>query len=726
MVDPVADPGEDRCADPGTATGGETPPEAAAGAGGGAAAAAAETAAAAPVSAATPPSPEQPLQPTAPTSPAADAATTQAPALPPAAMAGAAGAAAAPVGAADKLREESPMLHLDLYNFDCPEAEGSRYVLTSPRSLEACARCAVKPVELLARSLSELVKEAPGRSMRVAAGLYEVYELDRQRKLQQCREERERIIREEKRRLFAPLGIGNPPFSPASRIAFKSNPAAASSAPVVNGGGSPARQPRAGPGAGPPSAAPPATGTRAKKSHSLDSLQKRREGLSTKTSSDSGASSSYSGDSFRDKWPKELPRTKTVATMTSLVGRSFSLGDLSHSPQTTKKVERIVREMKKKGLKEVPERDRKIAALMIAKQQEESILKEQRYSAHLQWDLQRRQVERKREQEEREKQRALVQCHRLWESKLEKRRTKLSREQEEAALLKYKQSLMEEEKWREHLEKQERMRRERLEKAALEDKKKKCHQVHNLKAREESKKEAIEQEIQLLEEKLSLAAQKRLKKEQQLQREKKLLNQAEKRKHAAILKELAKQEAEEKAVLRASLEGNLNKAQENYEQLIEKRNQELRERAKREERQLQRAKLVAEKRAMEQKEHLKALAEASERKLQHAAQVVEEGVQQKARKVVQSRLEKEKLQKVNKRKVEQCEDTRRREILLSIEKKLERSEQICKEKKTVLENARSVARASFHVREKVREEMNMRTFDKMAFDAELQASLVKK
>ncbi|XP_053240905.1 coiled-coil domain-containing protein 177 [Podarcis raffonei] len=693
MVDPVADAGEKKDAEPGSA----------AAAGGDEASAAAAPAPAATAAAASS------------SSSAADGAS-------PASASGAAAEAAAPPGGdAGQLREESPMLHLDLYNFDCAEAEGSRYVLTSPRSLEACARCAVKPVELLPRSLGELVKEAPGRSMRVAAGLYEVYEMDRQRKLQQCREERERIIREEKRRLFTPLLTASLPSSPAPRIAFKS----------TSGSCTPVGQTRTGCLPPPPAASAAAsaapTGARTKKSHSLDSLQKRRDGHSTKTSSDSGASSSYSGDSFRDKWPKELPRTKTVATMTALVGRSFSLGDLSHSPQTAKKVERIVKEVKrKKGLKEVSERDRKIAALMIAKQQEESILKEQRYSAHLQWDIQRRQAEQRREREERQKQRALLQCHQLWESRLERRRSKVSQEEQAAALLKQKQSWQQEEKWREHLEKQEKMRRERQEKALLDDKKKKRHQEHNLKAQEEVKKEAMEREVQLLQEKLSLAAQKKLKKEQLLQREKRLLNQAEKRKHEIILKEKAKQEAEEKAVLRASVEGSLNKAQEKYEQLVEKRNQELRERAKREEMQIQRAKKAAERRDREQKEYLKALARASERKLQHAAQVAEEVVQQKAQKVVQSRLEKEKVQKVNKRKVEENEDIRRREILQSIEKKLERSEQICKERKNVLENARSVARASFHVREKVREEMNIRTFDRMAFEAELQASLVKK
>ncbi|XP_075783447.1 coiled-coil domain-containing protein 177 isoform X3 [Pelodiscus sinensis] len=617
MVDPAAEPGEEKCTDPGGAAGDGAPLAAAPAAGEGA---------------------PRPPPPT-------------------------------PAGEPGRRREQSPLLHLDLFNFDCPEAEGSRYVLTSPRSLEACARCAVKPVELLPRALSELVREAPGRSMRVAAGLYEVYEMDRQRKLRQCREERERIIRAEKRRIFTPLMISSLPSSPAARLSFKTTNGSCDLTP--------------GPGA-------PTGGTKTK-SHSLDSLQKRREGFSAKTSSESGTSSSYSGESLRDRWPKGNPQTRTVAAMNSLVGRSFSLGDLSHSPQTTKKVEKIVKEVKKKkGLKEVPQRDRKIAALMIAKHQEENILSEQRYAAHLQWDSQRRRAEQLKEQEEREKQRALLQCQKMWESKVEKRRGKLTKGLKETAMIKQRQCLMYEERWKEQAEKQDRMKRDKLERAILEDKQKKLHQEHNLKVKEEDKKEFLEREEQLLQDKLSSAAQKKLKKEVQLQKEKKLLNQAEKLKHETLLKELARQEAEEKEMLKTSLEVNLHKAQENYEQLMEKRNQELREKAKREEMQIQRAKLAAERKEREQKEHLEALAKATERKLQHAAQVAEEVVQQKARKVVLSRLEKEKMQKVNKQKVEQYEDFRRREILLSIEKKLERSEQIFKEKKTVLENARDL------------------------------------
>lgn len=106
--------------------------------------------------------------------------------------------------------------------------------------------------------------------------------------------------------------------------------------------------------------------------------------------------------------------------------------------------------------------------------------------------------------------------------------------------------------------------------------------------------------------------------------------------------------------------------------------------------------------------------------------VAEERAKEKAQRAVQSRQEKEKLQKLNRQRVEEEEKQRRLELLQSIERKLEKSEQIFKEKKAVLESARSVARASFHVRDKVREETNMRTFDKMALEAQLKASLDEK
>jgi len=42
-----------------------------------------------------------------------------------------------------------PIPVLDLDNFESDTADGCEYVLTSPRSLQACAKLKLKPVQLL-------------------------------------------------------------------------------------------------------------------------------------------------------------------------------------------------------------------------------------------------------------------------------------------------------------------------------------------------------------------------------------------------------------------------------------------------------------------------------------------------------------------------------------------------------------------------------------------------
>lgn len=763
----------------------------------------------------------------------------------------------------------SPKMHLDLYNFDSPAAEGSRYVLTSPRSLEACARCGVKPVELLPRPLADFAREAPGRSMRVATGLFEVYERERHAKLRQCREERERIVREEKRRILqATVNSGSsasPPSvdktGPSSTQPPKSGPVISSSVPDVGASSrvtasgqisktataviskapapslstspksahpGPTLSPKTGSAAsspsskggiqgsakhplsssteqvkttqplssGPPpvvrkssggkssntfprstpkppsfpranstlasSASKPAVQSSGKplngvtrgpftqhnghlgfhskvraKSHSLESLQRRMDPIcsststttttTTCTSSESGASSSYSWDGARDHWARfSSPRARTLATFNSLMGRSLSLGDLSHSPQTTQKVERIVKEVKRRGLKAVSERDRKIAALMLARYQEEDIMSQTRYVAHLQWDSERRMEELRREQEDREKQRAVLQCQRVWQTQVSIRQQRLSQQERESVAAKMRQAEENEERWRELAEQQERNRLLRLQQAAREEKQKKALQEQNLKALEEERAAMLEQERLLLKEKLTMAELKRQEKEHQAQEERRGLNKAEKRRHAALIQEIARREQEEREEARRAADEKLSRSLENYEQIVERRGQELKEKAKREEKQIQKARKAAEKREKQQQQLLEARVKEAEKRAQQAALLAEEKAKERAQRAIQCRQEKERLQKLNRQRVEEEERQRRLELLQSIERKLEKSEQIFKEKRAVLESARSVARASFHVRDKVREETNMRTFDKMALEAQLKASLDEK
>ncbi|CAI9531548.1 unnamed protein product [Staurois parvus] len=531
-------------------------------------------------------------------------------------------------GTPGRQREHSPMLHLDLYNFECPEAEGSRYVLTSPRSLEACARCMVKPVELLSRSLSDLVREAPGRSMRVATGLCEVYEIERQRKLKMCREERERIIRQEKRRIL-PLVLSSSLGSPSSS---KAPSRAELSAPVVpkrydsppytgtqrsNTPLSDSERSKSLPSKGTQRSKPPPSKkqqvpvsktkkcsttqskeyhgsgdsvtrvpTRKSKSQSLDSLQKMRDGSSGRTSSES-ITSSYSGDSFRGRNTQFIPKSRTLDAVNSLLGRSFSLGDLSHSPHTTKKVEKMVKEVKKKGIQELPQRDKKIAAIMIARHEEENIRNEQRYWAHLQWETQRKTSDLRKEQEEKERQKAILQGQKILESQMKSRRGKIFMEELNSAAINQSKSLLHEAHLREQGSGLEKHNKVESDKSKKEGQQKKAHQEQSTKSKNLSD--------ELSQDKLLVAQQKKQEKATQQQVNKILQNKMEKIKHQVLLQEIVQKEESDNDELRKSLEKNLQKAQEKVELLHEKKNQELKSRAQREEMQIQKARQAAER-----------------------------------------------------------------------------------------------------------------------------------
>lgn len=47
------------------------------------------------------------------------------------------------------------MQHIDLDNFEQPQFQAAPYILTSPRSLRACAKHAIRPVDLLPRSVED-------------------------------------------------------------------------------------------------------------------------------------------------------------------------------------------------------------------------------------------------------------------------------------------------------------------------------------------------------------------------------------------------------------------------------------------------------------------------------------------------------------------------------------------------------------------------------------------
>ncbi|XP_036365458.1 coiled-coil domain-containing protein 177-like isoform X3 [Octopus sinensis] len=95
------------------------------------------------------------------------------------------------------MMEDSPKL--TLYNFDDPQYDNCSYVLTSPRSLKACSRMGVKPVDLLYTPPTDQDHQIchllyPGT---LCSRLHNEQEDLRHLKLKLCLEERNRILKKE-------------------------------------------------------------------------------------------------------------------------------------------------------------------------------------------------------------------------------------------------------------------------------------------------------------------------------------------------------------------------------------------------------------------------------------------------------------------------------------------------------------------------------------------------
>lgn len=87
--------------------------------------------------------------------------------------------------------------NIDLYNFDDISFLGNRYVLTSPRSLQACANLNIKPVDLLPKNRSDFEEEHGKHGAKKMERLFSSCEKDRRDKLFKARLERMRLVRME-------------------------------------------------------------------------------------------------------------------------------------------------------------------------------------------------------------------------------------------------------------------------------------------------------------------------------------------------------------------------------------------------------------------------------------------------------------------------------------------------------------------------------------------------
>ncbi|CAM9980795.1 unnamed protein product [Lampetra planeri] len=613
----------------------------------------------------------------------------------------------------------SPLLHIDLYNFDSPRAEGSRYVLTSPRSLESCARCGIRPVELLSRPLADFAAPGPadsppgaassdresnsttdlgglGRDSEEARAAHAAFERERRRKLRRCRDERERIVLEEREK---------------RREAQQQN-----------------HQQKRGGSVDPLPSRLAGTGLRPlgipHQSRSLETVRASLPlpGHRTPVALSDGCSlddSSGSHDTVSDPLGKTRPRQRpqllgaasrpplprrahddlpcpggrTSGPRCTFTGKSLSLGDLSQDPGTAAQLQQLTRaagaagagagtgprkraRAAERGL-ELPSRDLKIAALMLARHREETLTAEQRRDAHLRWADARRAEEERRVLDERERGRALAR-------RLREREPPPS----EPPPLPPPRA------------------------GAAAD------------AATAADGRDPERQQQNLRERLSLAERKRLEAKEQRRGERRLSNERERERHLRTQRELAREEDAGEARLREALDARLRASQRRRDEEETRRLRELQLRADRDGQRLRRARAAAERLDEDMRSRREALAAEAERRLRQAALAAGEGAQRRAERAARERAEKERAHGEATRRAVLEEENRRRERLARLREKEERGERAARRRDARLEESRSVARASFEVREKVREATQTRSFDKMVREAELQLRLL--
>ncbi|XP_061692700.1 coiled-coil domain-containing protein 177 [Syngnathoides biaculeatus] len=557
-----------------------------------------------------------------------------------------------------ELRSSSPLPHLDLNNFETADAEKSRYVLTSPRSLESCARLGIKPVDLLMRSpndLSSVQCDMPSEAVKI---MHESYEKDRRKLLQMCRDERERIIQQVDRW------------------------------PIIT---------------------------------KVSSLETRHD---TKLKSDIGHERTdpipYAHLCIRDRCA-----SKTLCSAGREPDRNTicSLGDLRHSPAIQKKLQRLTEDIRREMRVPISQTDRKIAALMLVKHQEEMDRLCHRHRRDKEREEACRQEEAQQAQADKLRTQQLMQSVQRWHEELEARRRLRARWEEERAVQLKREMMLHEERWKRQKEQVEAQRRGQMATAHKEAQGRKCDREKVLREMEEVDKRQRDKERQRAVEKEQRARRSKLRLEEKEKKRLQEENRKELLRHILLKQQVDKQVVEEESRLRRALERKTQHSCEKHARDVEARLQELQEQAAREEKRILRAQLKARLQSIQQLTHKQLLVKLSQQRTQRAA----EHTSARQKKRAQLTHQHNKLRQLRhlrlRESVQRDEEVLRKVRESSVAMKERRCQMLLRERERKQQEAHKQALASFHLKERVREQTQSRSFAQMAQEAQLAASI---
>lgn len=639
-------------------------------------------------------------------------------------------------------------LHLDLFNFEDPKAQHSRYVLTSPRSLEACGRFGVKPVELLHKSLEEFVEEFKSLydtdySHHAVREVFQEHERQRLRKLKLCREERGRIIREknavstvnnEERKHFSssPRHQDNTGRRDALNSFTLQKNKDQDQEEEQNGRTSSKhvdthKYHRAAspldlrgkenvyfidekaqkPPTGKPkysSRYPSSTKSRSPVSPKGDSsdsetgVEARRSWSSISEHSRRKSKKPSSADSFRRRGPQHIKRT---ASMDSI--------DFLHS---------IPSASDGKGLSD---KDQRIVNLMMSRHEEQERARKEQLMLEMEWSEQRKLEEQLRQARHRQRQEEIWDMYKAKDAKQYEVRARRLRNEQRLKKDKLEVLLSKDYTWQMEKRKQEQIKGNKILAKKIKDAEKKQKQEENLwqKEREEELHRTMTQ-LNLLDrhknaftKKNMLISQEHMKVQSR--------NCSVQNRHIKTRRQLGQRLSQEEENLKHEVAIKHQNALMNYQrQLARKDNQIVFNRLKREER-VERQQDQLKKITNDMDEWRRELSVFRKEKDKRAQGTVNMTVASKQQKVKsQLTAEKEEHQH-NMGRVKQALEERKREIQEDIEVKDERSRMVNTEKEEIRRLNRDAARTSQAVRDLVREQTLKSSFDRMAEAAQQQA-----
>nr|XP_039248961.1 coiled-coil domain-containing protein 177-like isoform X1 [Styela clava] len=639
-------------------------------------------------------------------------------------------------------------LVLDLDNFDSQEAEGSRYVLTSPRSLEACARMRIRPVQLLPKTIDEFVEENPGKPLPLLQVFHDNHELKRIELLQRCKEIRQTIIMENKvqSKKDNSSKIGSTKITPRSKTLPRMKSEKASSKETLSQSKSVGNKFDHDENNNPEEVnntyevipTIPNTSPRNPKKLLKQSLtpQKFGQRLTPRQGANFVKSKSRSEANLEEPYMISTPvaakhsssRKSLERTGRSMLGDSSSLRSRSLSDRhwQDRKRSRSLDYSKVKPFKGADmelassmkfassqfmsgcstpqkQKDQKILEVMKDKRKQQENEARKISEKQKEWVDEKRKEERRKLQDQLEKDRSLRQSHLEWEKRMKEKEDRRVREikrneQEKLTLIEETEKQIE----------RKRKEQERIQRAIIEERRK---SELLRKQQQEAAKHTVEKEVKAFQEatereidtKLDKAQRTKLEMEMKEINKLQYLNKSQREKFLKLENELKKRKDEDEERLKTELQKRMEKAEILRTRKIEAREQSLRLQAKEEDERMQRTKEKHETLNKKNDEYLQSIAEHKKELLKKANSTLMQNIQTKSKRAQQLR---EVSQEEQKRRLKQIEEEEKKYLSETkdfLEAKDYRSKTHQQLKEAAIQLSRANARAAEAARSEVKQ-----------------------